>query len=99
MKRLLKYAKKYWYMYTIGTVLLALSIALDFQNPVIMGRIIDEVVIARDLTVFRSLITGILLITLGRAIFGYIRELMFDLGGFNVTREFFCEKNDWRIDV
>lgn len=108
MKRVIKKMKEYWYYYLIGTVCMILGIALDMYSPVITGKIIDDVIKGGQLDIFKSLIFILMGITIGRAIFGYIKELTFDLAGAyiikrlrkdlfdhiqSLSQDFFEEKN------
>ncbi len=80
------------------------------NSPIITGKLIDDVIIAKDTSVFASLIWMLIGITLGRAIFGYIKEIAFDLAGAKVIKQlrqdlfdhiqsmslnFFEEKKHW----
>lgn len=84
MKRILKYMAKQWYYYFFAIVFLLIGLFLDLNNPIVNGRIIDEVVIGGDLEIFKTLIFMLLGITLGRAICGYLREILFDFASVNI---------------
>ncbi len=85
MKRILKYISKYWYLYFFSALSMLISIGLDMFNPIVTGRIIDEVVEGGKLEIFQSLIVALLGITLGRAIFGYAKEILFDTAGVRIV--------------
>lgn len=87
MKRVKKYMKKYWYFYFFGSVALLSSIILDLFTPMITGTIVDDVIEGGNIDIFKGLITGLIVITLGRAVFGYIKEIMFDLVGSKIVCE------------
>ncbi|GKX30578.1 ABC transporter [Vallitalea longa] len=87
MKRIRKYMKKYWYLYFFGSVALLSSIVLDLFTPMITGTIVDDVIEGGNIDIFKGLIIGLIGITLGRAIFGYIKEIMFDLVGSKIVCE------------
>lgn len=87
MKRILGYMAKYWYYYCAAIIFMLISIFLDFKNPVIMGRIIDEVIIDEQLEIFKSLLLMIAGITIGRAILGYLKEVLFDIVGIKILCE------------
>jgi ATP-binding cassette subfamily B protein len=57
-----------------------LAITLDMFNPRIQKIIVDEVIIAGKLPLFKSLLLGLLGITLGRVVLGYCKEYLFDFG-------------------
>jgi len=56
-----------------------ISVALDMLSPQITKRIIDDVIIGGDMNLLTKLLIGILMVGVGRSIFGYIKELIFDL--------------------
>ncbi|BCJ92448.1 ABC transporter [Anaerocolumna cellulosilytica] len=79
MKKITKYIRKYWYVYVIAIVCMIVSISLDMLSPQITKRIIDDVIVGQDKSQLTKLLTAILIIGVGRSIFGYIKELSFDL--------------------
>ncbi|TCT13075.1 ATP-binding cassette subfamily B protein [Natranaerovirga pectinivora] len=85
MNLIVRYMKKYWHYYLIGVIVLILSVGLDLFTPIITQRIIDDVIIEGQLHIFRGLITVLIAITIGRAILGYIKELVFDFAGINLV--------------
>lgn len=78
MKRIISYSMKYWYFYLVGFVAMGISIALDMVSPKLIQQIIDEVIKKNNHSIFTSLLVGLLLITLLRAILGYIKEYTID---------------------
>ncbi len=86
MKRVLRYMTEYWYYYLVGTSVMIAGIWLDMYTPIITGRLIDEVIIAEDTSVFSLLIWMLVGITVGRAVFGYIKEMAFDLAGVHIVK-------------
>ncbi|QUH29535.1 ABC transporter ATP-binding protein [Vallitalea guaymasensis] len=84
MKRVLHYMRKYWYLYFFGSIALLSSIVLDLFTPMITGTIIDDVIEGGNISIFKGLITALIGITLGRAVLGYIKEIMFDFAGSNI---------------
>ena len=87
MNRILKYMMKYWKYYIPGFACLGAGLFLDLNNPRVIGRIIDEVVVAGNLDVFKTLMLMMFTITLGRGVFGYIKEILFDFAGVNIACE------------
>jgi ATP-binding cassette subfamily B protein len=55
------------------------SISLDMLSPQITKRIIDDVIVGQNKSQLTKLLTAILIIGVGRSIFGYIKEFSFDL--------------------
>lgn len=80
MKRLLKYLKENKWIYGFGVLAMGFGIFMDMFNPIITGRIIDEVIVAGDKEVFKHLSMLLIAITIGRAIMGYAKEMFFDFG-------------------
>lgn len=87
MKRILSYMKKYWWLYAIGFTTMFIAIALDMLNPVVTGRIVDDVIRDGNINIFGSLALMLLGISLGRAIFGYAKEYIFDSIGVHIQSE------------
>ena len=56
-----------------------MTIGLDMFNPYIVGQIIDRVIINREMSYLAAALVALAGITLGRAVFGYIKEYRFDL--------------------
>lgn len=79
MKRVLGYMKKYWYFYLFGIITMLIGITLDLFTPIITGKIIDDVIEGGKTEIFRGLIIALIGITLGRAILGYAKEMLFDI--------------------
>lgn len=79
--------KRYWYYYVIGTIALLGGLFLELNSPIVTGRLIDDVIIAKDTSIFATLIWMLVGITVGRAIFGYIKEIAFDMAGADIIRD------------
>ena len=79
MKQLWKYPLKYWYLYLIATVSMILSILLDVTAPRITRSIIDDVIVGGQVQLLMQLLLGLVGIGFGRAIFGYVKEFIFDV--------------------
>jgi ATP-binding cassette subfamily B protein len=87
MKRIIRYLKKYWWIYLLGFGSMSVGIFLDMFNPIIAGRIIDEVIVKGDKNLFGTLALLLIGITVGRAIAGYAKEMLFDFVGVNIMME------------
>lgn len=85
MKRVLKYAWRYKHLYVIPIVAMFIALGLDMFNPIVTQKIIDDVIRGGRFELLNTLLFALLGITLGRAIFGYIREFLFDYAGSKVT--------------
>lgn len=86
MKRIIGYMSENWHYYLAGTLAMIAGIWLDMNTPIITGRLIDEVIIAGDTSIFAMLIWILVGITVGRAIFGYVKEMAFDLAGAYIVK-------------
>jgi len=84
MKRILNYMKKYKMLFIVPTLSMFVLIGLDMINPHITGVIIDDVIVAGEFDRLTGLLLLLIFITLGRAVFGYIREFLFDYAGIQV---------------
>ena len=78
MNKLTKYIFKYWYAYVFAIICMTASIALDMLSPQITKRIIDDVIVGGDKNLLTPLLIGILIVGVGRCIFGYLKEVIFD---------------------
>ncbi|MBC7959208.1 MAG: ABC transporter ATP-binding protein, partial [Vallitaleaceae bacterium] len=85
MKRILRYMSKLWYYYVFALICLLAGLFLDLNNPKVTGRIIDEVIVGGNIDVFSSLILMMAGITFGRAVFGYLREILFDFSSVDIV--------------
>ncbi len=78
MKNIRKYVMQYWYFYLFAIICLLLVIALDMIYPQITKQIINEVFIGGQRELLPGLLLGIVLIGIGRCVFGYCKEFTFD---------------------
>lgn len=72
------YIKKYWYMYTLAIVCMIIATGLDMLSPQILKHIIDDVIVGGKINLLTTFLLIILGIGVGRAVFGYFKELLFD---------------------
>jgi len=78
MNKLSYYLKKYWYAYAFALLCTVISVTLDMISPQVTKRIIDDVIVGGEVNLLFSLLLTILGIGLGRAVFAYFKELIFD---------------------
>lgn len=78
LKRIFKYVLKYKLLLIIPSTAMLLNIALDMFNPYLTKEIVDKVLIGGNNSLLTPILLGLLGVTLGRAIFGYIKEYIFD---------------------
>lgn len=72
------YLKKYWYRYLFAVSCIIIIVTLDMLNPQITKIIIDDVITDGKQSLLPKLLLGLFLIGLGRCIFGYLKEFLFD---------------------
>lgn len=84
MKYLWSYMKKYWHFYLLAVVAMGISIGLDMAAPQLTRRVIDDVIVGGRLEKLTALLLGLLGIGLGRAVFQYGKEFIFDCVGAHI---------------
>lgn len=87
MKRLLTNIKRYWMFFAIGVVAMLSAIGLDIFNPLLQRTIVDDVIKGGNRDALIPALAGLAGITLGRAVLGYVKEYMFDIGAVNTVRD------------
>jgi ATP-binding cassette subfamily B multidrug efflux pump len=87
LKRLFKYLNQYRWYFIIAIIAMMISVALDMFNPHLLKLIVDRIIIDKQLGLLPKVILALLGITLSRAILGYIKEFLFDLGGQKVVTD------------
>ena len=91
MKRILKYLTKYKIKLIIGTVAMLIIIGVDLCVPMLQGIFIDKGLALGDMTVITNVLFLLLIITIIKAVLGYLKEFLYDLIGVDVHEEL---KND-----
>lgn len=84
MKNLWKYIKKYFLLYLIAIIAMVISILLDAMAPQITRHIIDDVIVGGQRNILFRLLLGLLGIGLGRAVFQYVKEFIFDYSAVGI---------------
>ncbi len=84
MKNMLGLMKKATWYYVVAFIVMLASITLDMFNPRMIQRLIDDVIIGKNAALFKGIIIMLVGITLGRAVFGYTKEMMFDLSSTKI---------------
>ena len=85
MKKISSYIFKYWYAYAFAILCLVISVSLDMLSPLVTRRIIDDVIVEGNMTLLTKLLIIIFFIGVGRCIFNYLKELIFDLVSSKIT--------------
>ena len=78
MKKLSSYIGRYWYGYVFAVASMVTAIALDMLYPKITQKIVDDVILGGQMEILTKLLAGIVLVGIGRSIFGYCKEFTFD---------------------
>ncbi len=78
MKKLRSYIGKHWVSYVFAIGCMVAAIALDMIYPLIIQSIVDDVIKGGQLVLLKSLLIGIVIVGIGRCVFGYFKEYTFD---------------------
>lgn len=87
VKKISSYMLKYWYYYAIILICMLLAIELDMLYPMITKEIVNKVFTSGDLTLLPGLLIAIVLIGIGRSVFGYFKEYTADKVGVTIGTE------------
>ena len=79
MKKLYTYIGRYWYGYLFAVFSMVTAIVLDMLYPKITQQIVDDVIVGGKLELLTKLLVGIVIVGIGRSIFGYCKEFTFDV--------------------
>lgn len=87
MKKISSYMLKYWYYYLLVLVAMLIAVGLDMLYPQITRVIINDVLVGQNLELLPKLLIIIVIIGVGRSIFGYIKEFTADKTGARIGAE------------
>lgn len=87
MKKLSTYIKQHILGYLGAVLCLTIGITLDMLFPLITKSIVDDVIIAGNLSLLKNLLIGVFCIGIGRAVFLYIKEFTSDYLGSKISSE------------
>lgn len=79
MKKLYTYIGRYWYGYLFAVLSMITAIVLDMLYPKITQSVVDDVILGGQIELLTKLLIGIVLVGIGRCIFGYCKEFTFDV--------------------
>lgn len=79
--RLSKYVLRVLPVYLIGVVSMVIAVLLDMISPRIIGHIVDDVIVAKQIEKLAPLLWGIIAVGVGRCIFQYTKEFCCDWAG------------------
>lgn len=75
----------YWYLLALGSMLL--YTLLDVTAPLVIKNIVDDVIVAGKVERLTRLLAALVSIGAGRAIFGYVKEFIFDMASVGISRD------------
>lgn len=78
MKKIHSYLLGHWKGYLFAICSMIIAIVLDMIYPQITQKIVDDVIIGGKLELLTKLLTGIVVVGIGRSVFGYCKEFTFD---------------------
>ncbi len=87
MNKISYYFKKHWLAYTLAVISLLVQISIDMINPLITIRIIDDVIGNNQTYLLKYSLLMIIVLALGRVVFGYTKEYLFDVTSFKISVE------------
>ena len=85
MKKISAYILKYWYAYVLAVLCIVIAVSLDMLSPQVTKRIIDNVIVGGEMDLLPKMLILIFIIGIGRCIFQYLKELIFDLVSARIT--------------
>ncbi|WP_035778731.1 ABC transporter ATP-binding protein [Butyrivibrio sp. MC2013] len=80
-----KYVTRNWWRYTLGGIALICSTIIDVLVPFITLSMVDDVIVARDMAIFKRDILLFIGAGLGRGLFQFIKEFACDMSGCRVA--------------
>ena len=78
MKKIHSYILGHWRGYLFAICSMVIAIVLDMLYPQITQKIVDDVILGGQLELLTGLLIGIVVVGVGRSIFGYCKEFTFD---------------------
>jgi len=85
LKKLSTYISKHKWGYFLAILSMIISVSLDMLSPQITKHLIDDVIVGGDQSKLLLLLSGFLFIGLGRCIFQYTKEILFDKIGSSIS--------------
>ena len=80
-----KYILRNWWRYTLGGICLLCSTLVDILVPFITLSMVDDVIVGRNMNIFRRDIFLYVAAGLGRAAFQFVKEFCCDMSGCRVA--------------
>lgn len=87
MKRLRSYLWEHKGRYAIALACMIAAIGLDMLYPVVTGKIVDDVIGKGKTELLFGLLATVFFCGVGRSVFGYWKEYLFDTTGFQISAD------------
>lgn len=102
MNRIIKYLFKEKFLLIFGTISMVLIILIDQITPMLQKIIVDRGILNKEYSIIIPILLIFLLITLFKAIFGYIKEFIYDYISakvhYNIRTELFDHIQRFEFD-
>lgn len=85
MKKISSYIWEYRFPYLASVASLLIAVTLDMIAPRLTARVVDDVIVGGNIGELKYLLLGFLGIGLGRCIFQYVKEYIFDKNGARIS--------------
>lgn len=82
-----RFVRRYTVGYMIAFLAMVFSTLLDMVFPIVMQHIVDDVLIARNMQIFKFLLLAVLAVGIGRFLCQYIKEFLCDFCGSKIASE------------
>ncbi|MCR5321228.1 MAG: ABC transporter ATP-binding protein/permease [Lachnospiraceae bacterium] len=87
MKKIRTYIWEYKWPYLAAVLSMLIAVSLDMLSPQLTKSIVDDVIIGGQMNKLMILLGGILAVGVGRAIFQYTKEYLFDITSSKITAD------------
>lgn len=87
MKKIRKYLWKHKWAYVVAMLSMIIAVSLDMLAPLVTRKVVDDVIIGGKMEVLKYCLLAFLGIGIGRCIFQYSKEYLFDITGSKVAVE------------
>lgn len=85
VKKISSYVWEYRGAYIVATVSLLIAVMLDMLSPRLTARVVDDVIVGGNTAELKYLLLGFLMVGVGRCIFQYLKEFLFDYNGSRIS--------------
>ncbi len=85
MLKLYKYLLKYWWAYIIIVVCIIANMYLRYQGPELTKKLVNEVIVNRNVELLSTILLGFAFIGFSRAIIEYVCQILTDVSSSSVA--------------